>query len=405
VVVLLLPGVAAAGPPLDPEPIGRVETLPPPGPHQVWASDGINRRIALVDLDTGEMLGVVDGGWGITAGVFTRDGRIWVPETHYSRGSRGQRTDVVTLYDGRGLAPSDEVLIPAKRAINVLPTGNAALSDDERFLAVFNMTPATSLSIVDLEQRRFAGEIETPGCSLVYGAGPRRFLMLCGDGAALLVELDAQGNAIRKLRSDPFFDPEADPVMEKSVRRGDTWYFPSFEGWIHEVDVSGPAPAFGEPWSLVSGDERADGWRIGGRQPLAVHRASGRLFALMHQGGPDTHKDPGRVAWTFDLERRERTGEIPLRNPGLTYLGVSMAFGEDWIWPFSRLYDWALSLAPLGVASLEVTQGDAPLRVAGSEFSGSLALHDATSGEFLRRVVTGNMTNLVLQAPYGAPGR
>jgi methylamine dehydrogenase heavy chain len=283
--------------------------------------------------------------------------------------------------------------------------GNAALSDDDRFLAVFNQTPATSLSIVDLERRTFAGEVETPGCALVYGAGARRFLMLCADGAALLVELDDQGNAIRKLKTERFFDPEADPVMEKGVRRGTTWYFPSFEGRVHEVDVSGPAPTFGEPWSLVGEAERADGWRIGGRQPLAVHRASGRLFALMHQGGPDTHKDPGLVAWVFDLAARERTGTIELRNPGLTYLGVSLEFGQDWIWPFSSLYDWLLSFVPLGVASLAVTQDDAPRLVTGAEFSGSVGVHDADSGEFLSRVVTGNMTNLVIQAPYGGPPR
>ena len=401
--VLFAPAPARAD--LAAEPIGRVEPLLAPGPHSVWVSDGVNERIALVDLDTDDMRGMVDGGWGITAGVFTADGRIWIPETHYSRGSRGQRSDVVTVYGPGSLTPEGEVPIPAKRAINVLPVGNAALSDDDRFLAIFNMTPATSLSIVDLKRRSFAGEIETPGCSLVYGAGARRFLMFCGDGAALWVELDDEGNAIRKIRSERFFDPQVDPVMEKGVRRGATWYFPSFEGLIHEVDVSGPVPTFSEPWSLVSDGERAAEWRIGGRMPLAVHRSSGRLYALMHQGGPHSHKDPGREAWVYDLERRERVDTIELRNPGLTYLGVSMEFGQGWLWPFSRLYDWALSMTPLGVASLAVTQDDAPLLVTGSEFSGSLAIYDARSGQYLRRVITGNMTNLGIQAPYGGATR
>lgn len=405
----LLGTVLPAGPlaaDLAPEPLGRVERLPAEKPaHWIWASDAVASRIALVDLGSGEMRGIVDGGWGLTEGLFTAAGTILIPETHYSRGSRGQRTDVVTLYDGESLAPTHEVLIPAKRAFNALPTGNAALSDDDRFLAVANMTPATSLSIVDLERRSFAGEVPTPGCALVYGAGPRRFLSVCADGTLLLVELDDEGNAIRRARSKRFFDVEADPVTEKAVRRGDVWYFVSFEGMVHEVDVSGGLPAFRAPWSLFDEAAREASWRIGGRQLLAVHRPSGRLYALVHQGGPDGHKDAGSEAWVYDLERRERVQRIALRNPGLTYLGVPMAFGEDWIWPFNRLYDWLLSLAPLGVASLVVTQGDAPILVTGSEFSGSLALYDAESGDFLRRIATGNMTNLILQAPYGGPSR
>jgi methylamine dehydrogenase heavy chain len=390
---------------LAPEPIGRSEVLPAPGPHWIWASDAVTRRIGLVDLESGRLLGIVNGGWGLTVGLFTGSGQVLVPETHYSRGSRGQRTDVVTAYDPTSLAPSHEVVIPAKRAINPLHTGNAALSDDDRFLAVFNMTPATSLSIVDLEHQAFAGEIETPGCSLVYGAGSRRFVMLCADGALLSVDFDDQGNAIRKQRSEPFFDVDADPVTEKAVRRGGTWYFVSFEGMVHEVDVSAAEPRFAEPWSLFGEAERAGRWRVGGRQPLAVHRQTGRLFALVHQGGPDTHKEPGHEAWVYDLARRERVQRIELRNPGLTYLGVPLEFGQDWIWPFNRLYDLLLSFAPLGVGSLEVTQDDAPILVTGSDFSGSLALYDAASGEFLRRLATGNMTTLVLQAPYGGPQR
>jgi len=401
--LLLLSSVAGAD--LAPEPIGRVERLPTPGPHWVWASDAVSERIALVDLESGDLRGVVDGGWGVTTGLFTGDGRVWIPETHYSRGSRGRRTDVVTVYGARSLAPEGEVLIPAKRASNSQPVGNEALSDDDRFLAVFNMTPATSISIVDLERRSFVGEVETPGCSLVYGAGARRFLMLCADGVALLVELDDEGNAIRKTRSEAFFDADADPVMEKAVRRGSTWYFVSFAGLVHEVDVSGPVARFREPWPLASEAELEAGWRIGGRQLLAVHRTSGRLFALMHQGGADSHKQWGSEAWVYDLERRERIQKIALRNPGLTYLGVSMEFGQDWIWPFNRLYDWALSMLPLGVSSLAVTQDDAPLLVTGSEFSGSLGLYDAARGAFLRRIVTGNLTTLAIQAPYGGPTR
>jgi hypothetical protein len=125
----------------------------------------------------------------------------------------------------------------------------------------------------------------------------------------------------------------------------------------------------------------------------------------MHQGPPDSHKEGGTEAWVYDLATRERVRRIELRNPGLTYLGVPMEFGQDWIWPFNRLYDWVLSFVPLGTSCITVTQDDEPLLVTGSEFSGSLALYDARTGEFLRRTATGNMTTLGLSAPYGGPLR
>jgi methylamine dehydrogenase heavy chain len=380
---------------------GGVETLPTPlGPHWVWAADALMRRSALVDLESGRTLGMLDGGFGVTTPLFPRArAEIWVPETHYSRGSRGERTDVLTLYDAVSLAPAGEVVLPPGRAINPLPSGNAALSDDDRFAAVYHYTPATALSIVDLAQHRFAGQVETPGCSLAYAAGPRRFFSLCADGALLAVSLGEDGRESARARSAPFFDPRSDPVTEKAVRHGDTWIFVSFEGFVHPVDVSGAEIRFGERWSLLSDADRAAGWRIGGHQHLALHGASGRLYSLVHEGGPDTHKQSGSELWIHDLATRQRVQRVKLRSPGFTYLGVPV--GHDWPWPFSRIPDWLVGRVPeLGVGMVEVTQDAEPLLVTGSNFSGSLAVYDARSGAFLRRVAPGNVTTLALQSPW-----
>ena len=389
---------------LPAEPIGRVETLPATlGPHWVWASDPVLERIALVDLDRGDMLGTVDGGWGFTVGVFP-EGRpeIYVPGTYYSRGSRGVRTDVVTFYDAHTLAPNGEVVLPPKRASNVLPSANNALSGNERFLAVFNMTPATSLSIVDVVKRAFVTEIPTPGCALVYTAGPRRFAMLCGDGALLLVSLDETGRLASKRRTERFFDPATDPVTEKAARWGTSWVFVSFEGLAYRVDFSETEPVFETPWSLVSEADREATWKPGGSQHLAVHEASNRLYSVMHRGGRDTHKQPGTEIWVYDLESHERLQRIALRGPGLTVMGVSMAFGEDWIWPFSRLYDWGVGLLTeeLGVSIIAVTQDERPLLATTAPYTGGIGVYDALSGEPLRRVISGNFTNVALQAPW-----
>ena len=409
VLLLLLSGaVAQAEVPL--ERTGRVETLPSPlGAHWVFVADILLQRSALLDLDRGSFLGMISTGYGPQSAFFPRARReFYLPETYYSRGSRGTRTDVVTVYDIDSLAPVAEIGIPAKRAMNVLPSANNALSDDDRFLAVFNMTPATSLSIVDVEQRRFVGEVATPGCSLVYAAGVRSFVMLCADGALLSVTVDDAGQLVEKVRTPPFFDPQTDPVTEKAVRRGDRWYFVSFEGIVYPIDVSGDLPRLEEPWSLIDEADRAKSWRIGGSQHLTVHEASGRLYSLVHQGGVDTVKDPAVEVWVYDLDTAARIQRIKLRHPGFAFLTATLSFGESWIWPLNRLSSWLLDyvLPNPGLDSVQVTQDDEPLLITGTTFSGSLAVYDALNGEFLRRVATGNLSTHSLQVPWsrGEPG-
>jgi len=388
---------------------GRVETLPAPArPHWVVVSDFVLQRSAFVDLDDGTFLGMVSTGYGVQEAAFPRARpEFYLPETYFSRGTRGERSDVVSIYDTATLAPVAEVAIPAKRATNTLATGNVALSDDERFLAVFNMTPATSLSIVDVRARRFVGEVATPGCGLVYSGGPRAFLMLCADGALLRIALDDAGRAAQPERSAPFFDPHRDPVTEKAVRLGGRWIFVSFEGQIHEVDIASGAPRFEPRWSLVDESERNEGWRSGGSQHLAVHEPTGRLYALMHQGGPDTHKDPGTELWVFDLASRRRLLRIPLRHPGIEILGESLAFGQDWPSPLDGLYDWLLDhvVPSPGIDRLAVTQDAQPLVVTSSERGGSLGVYDGLSGDFLRRIGSGSLSPSGLAAPFGAPAR
>ena len=393
---------AAADLPL--EATGKVVTLPAPSAHWAWASDLIMRRATLVDLESGRMLGMVSAGWGpISPLLAAGRNEIYVAETHHSRGSRGERTDVLTIYDATTLGVVDEVVIPPKRVTGALPVHHSALSDDERFAMVFNLTPAASVSVVDLEERRLAGEIATPGCALVYPAGPRRIAMLCLDGALMLITLDDRGAEISRLRSAPFFDPEADPITEKGVRVGDRWLFASFEGFLYEVDFSGETPTFGEPWSLFSDRERAERWKIGGTQHLAVHEATGRLFSLVHQGGADTHKDPGSEIWVYDLASRERVQRIEIESPGITFMGVPVEAPESWIWPFGGLANALVGAIgeAVGIDEIRVTQDAEPLLVGVSSYFGGMAVFDARSGEFLRRVYSGNMTNIGISTPFG----
>lgn len=398
------------------EELGRVETLPePPGAHWVWVADPVLERSALVDLDSGDFLGMVDGGFGIAVPLVAASRpELYVPETFYSRGSRGERTDVLTIYDRPRLAPIAEVVLPPKRGISAVPFAHAALTDDDRFAAIFNLTPATSLSIVDLASRSFVGEIETPGCSLVYPAGSRRLLSLCNDGSLLVVTLDEAGREASKRRTKPFFDPERDPIMECGARRGDRWYFLTIDGVVHGIDPSGDEPRFDAPWSLLGEDLTSppppaataaadeERWRPGGRTLAAIHEATGRLFVLMHEGGgPETYKDPGTEVWVYDLDRRIRVARIELENSGLTIMAVPLEFGSTWTWPFDRLSPFLFGLLPALVEEIAVTQGDAPLLVTSASFAGGLGVYDASDGTFLRRAYSGNLTNTALHVAGG----
>lgn len=371
---------AQAAAPLAAEQVGQVRTLPPPAPHRVWIGDLLLRRSALFDADTGAMLGMLSAGVGIIAPDFGPErGEVYLAQTYYSRGSRGERTDVVTVYDAATLAPRAEVVIPPRRADYVHAVASSALMGDGRLLVVFNLTPATSVSVVDVEQRRFVGEIDTPGCTQVHPAGLRRFAMLCGDGSLLQVTLAPDGSPADLQRSPRFFEPARDPLIEKGVRRGDRWLFVSFAGRVHEVDLSGEIPRFAEPWPLFGEDPEPGGWQVGGALPVALHAPTGRLYVLAHRGGPDGHKEPGSEVQVFDLESRERVQRIPARN-------VLGAFAAQQMGLVEGFGAWLLRtvIPNPGVDSILVTPDEAPLLLMAARTGGSVAVFDALEGAHLR---------------------
>jgi methylamine dehydrogenase heavy chain len=345
---LLMPsGVALAQ--LQPEPLVRQDLPGTAGAHWVWVNDVVFHHMVdgkafLIDGDSGNMLGMLSTGFGFGSVLIPGDRSVIIsPETHFSRGTRGTRTDVVMLYDARTLDPIDEIEIPAKRSSNIPMRATAALTDDDRFLLIYNFTPAQSVTVVDLPARKFVGEIDTPGCALVYPTGPRSFFSLCGDGTALAVRLDDAGGVSARERTSRLFDAEQDPVTEKAVRDGNTWLFASFAGDIVAVETVEGRTQTAARWSLTTADEREQGWKPGGLQHLALHATDRRLYSLMHQGGPDTHKEPGSEIWVYDVASRERRQRIALEEP-LTSIAVTgderpLLFGTFIVAPQLRVFD------------------------------------------------------------------
>jgi methylamine dehydrogenase heavy chain len=309
---------AAAALPADP--IGTVTKLAAPSPHWMWVNDFVFPHMAdgqalLIDGDSGKFLGLLSTGFGFTRVNVLRDSSlIFSTETYFSRGTRGDRTDVVTLYDPRALSVVGEIAIPAKRSSNMPMMANSEFTDDDRFLLIYNFNPAQSVSVVDTKARKFVGEIETAGCALVYPTGARSFFSICGDGALLDVKLKDDGTLASQQRTPRVFDVAKDPVTEKAVRLGDTWLFVSFDGMIYPVVAGAAGLKAGPTWSLVSAAEKQQNWRPGGLQQLAVHAPTKRLYSIMHQGGVFTHKDPGKDVWVYDVDKKSRVQKIALKN-------------------------------------------------------------------------------------------
>ena len=339
-------------------------------PHWVWVDDiafghMMDGRAYLVDADSEKFLGTLStGGFFKKLELPTNTPEIYAAATFYTRVNRGERTDVVTVFDRQTLSPVDEIVIPPKRMTGAPTIAHSALTDDQRFMLVANLTPAQSVSVVDMQERKFVGEIATPGCTLVFPTGPRRFMSFCGDGSLLTVNLDAEGNDARQARSEPFFDPWQDPVSVKGVRVNDQWLFVSFDSQVHAVDIAGEEPRFLPTWSLLTDKDRRDSWRTGGIQMLAVHEKRGLLFTLMHRGGIETHKDPGNRVWVYDLATRERIRKIKLKG---------------------------------AATSIQVTQDDDPLLLAAFIGMPKLTVYDPDTGEHLRSISQLGSTITMLQ--------
>ena len=314
-----LPGIAFATPPLPDEPSGSVVLPATPGAHWVWVNDiaffnMTDGRATLVNGDTGKMLGMLSTGYGFTGVVLPKHGNvIYSPESYYSRGTRGVRTDLVTIYNARSLSPEEEITIPPKRAAIMPMRSASALTDDDRFLLIYDFTPAQSVTVVDTRSRKFVGEIGTPGCALVYPTGPRSFFSICSDGALLEVKLNNNGGAASVTRTKQLFDPNKDPLAEEGMRDGNTWWFTSFHGWVYPIEHTDHGMRVGKRWSLFTSAERAKHWRSGGLQYLAVYRRTHELYVIVHQGDLATHKNPGKEVWVYSLRTHRRVREIALR--------------------------------------------------------------------------------------------
>ena len=312
--------------PLKPETI-YVQRLGQPSPHWLILNDpnflgNMDSKIYLIDADRNHMLGMLAaGGWRNAVEYSSDFSTIYSPETYYSRTTRGQRTDVLSFYDVASLSPVDEIEIPAKRGSGAAHRSYSGRSDDGRFVYVFNMTPAMTVTVVDVVARKVTAEIGTDGCAMIYPSGNFSFLSLCGNGRIRQTILNQQGVLEETRFTDVFFDPQLDPLTEKATRLNGDWYFVSFHGAVHRVAASDAEINPSGRWALLDQSELAAGWRPGGAHFLASHR-SGVLYVGMNQEGPDSHKKPAQQVWIMNVDDMSKRQVIEPPGP-VTQLAVS----------------------------------------------------------------------------------
>jgi len=315
--------------PLPAETIPKVETLPAHYPTTWSFLNYSGDRIELrnVGSDSREVKGQLQAHDSATLLVSDKRPEIYVADTVWSRGSRGVRTDFITIYDKQTLNAVGEIVLPGtKRALITAMEGLVAFTDDQRMALIFNFTPASSVTVVDLVNRKPLGEIEIPGCSLVYPTGARGFSTLCSSGTLLSIKLDANGAVAGRSETKAFNPLDTDPLFTGSATLGGVRYFPSLKGRVQPIDMQGDDVKVLPDWPLVSGADAAAHWRPSGWQLIASDEQK-LLYVLMqadaHEG---THKDPADEVWVFNPATKTRVKRMRLVRPGSS---ISLSHGPE----------------------------------------------------------------------------
>jgi methylamine dehydrogenase heavy chain len=324
--ILILPilaGVMAWGGPgsfaqMPPNEQISVLQLPPASPHWIATMTPLSGSIMmtpilLIDGDSLQVIGTISGGLAAMFAISPDHKEFYTADTFYSRGVQGDRTDVITIYDATHLSRTGEIAISNKRQLALADPSSMSATTDGRFLLLLNLTPATSVTAVDLQGKKVAGEIQTPGCSEILMLGAREFASVCADGSMLTTQFDDSAKATSQNRTaKPFFDVEKDPVFQLPAMIDKKAYFVSYHGMVYPMDVGSSPAVAEETWSILTDKDKKDGWRPGGWQPVAGYTPGQLLFVLMHQGAEWTQKVGGPEVWVYDLKTQKRINRIPL---------------------------------------------------------------------------------------------
>ena len=187
--------LADTGNPTEPEE-SDVASITPPKPGWIFVNRGfVSPGTAIYDTGNGKMLGLVQMAVLADMAIDPAGKFYYVAETIWSKGNRGTRQDMVTVYDSTNLKLQAEIPIPGRLLIGGRKQ-DFILSDDGKLGFVYNFSPASSVSVVDLEKRKFLRAIELPGCASLIPNPGAGFSALCADGSLATVTASAAKPAL-----------------------------------------------------------------------------------------------------------------------------------------------------------------------------------------------------------------
>jgi methylamine dehydrogenase heavy chain len=292
------------------------------GPNVFLVDWGINvsSKITVLGADDLSMKGNMGAG-AFAQAVLSADGNtLYTASVYLSRYTYGDLTAVMHEYDVATLTARREFVISEKLAQAESQPALLALTPDERFMIVQNATPATSVSIVDLEQGKEIAEVPTPGC---WGGIPAidamQFTALCGDGTMISHSFDGKGGFSDPARSKVVFDPEADALFTNPIRNKDgDLVFMSFNGNFYVVKDSNGAPELIGKHAIGGADA---GWAPGGSEVMTYHAPTDTAFISMHSKAYDgSHKNGAEEIWAVDMTTMKLVGRIKGHHENSVYI-------------------------------------------------------------------------------------
>ncbi len=297
-----------------------VNTMAPPMPSWFFVRGGWGSAgSSIFDAGTGKMIGMISTGRDSDMAIDPASKVYYVAETIWSKGNRGTRQDIVSVYDAKTLKLLTEIPTPGRLVIGGLKT-NFVLTDDGKTAYDYNFDPASSVNVIDLLKRKFVRAIELPGCASLIPNPGVGFSALCADGTLATVAIKGAGQDIT--RTEPFFDAAADPIWSNFAydRKKKQAVFLSYTGLVRIASI-GAKPVIGEPFSIqqAAGLRVADtkpldiAWYPGGGQVMALHRPSGMLWVLMHKGEYWSRKEGAEEIWGIDLAAKKVVKRFPLK--------------------------------------------------------------------------------------------